>query len=105
MSCEEGEIGSGEGERMDSWTVLYRRLWIETSDTVPGEWDLSEGEEWKEGDEEDKGYLGDSEQMDDDDEADEEDWVNGEDEKLLADRPVAIHEVKTRTEEEATLPL
>ncbi|KAF7139711.1 hypothetical protein CNMCM5793_007505 [Aspergillus hiratsukae] len=95
VSCEDGEIEFGEGERMNWWTLWRRRLWIEMLDTVPGGWDVSEAEGEQEADEE--GYLGDSEEMSEDDEEDEEEWDVGEDEKLLADCPVAMHEVKTQT--------
>ncbi|KAF7174371.1 hypothetical protein CNMCM5623_007019 [Aspergillus felis] len=82
---------------MNRWTLWHQRPWIETPDTVGGEWDQSEGEFGGEGDEEEgdeeEGYLGDCEEMDEDDEDDEEE--DGEDEELRADCPVAIHEVKT----------
>ncbi|GIJ82218.1 hypothetical protein Asppvi_000724 [Aspergillus pseudoviridinutans] len=88
VSCENGEIEFGEGERMNRWTLWHRRPWIETPDTVVGEWDQSEGDE-------EEGYLGDSEEMDD-----EDDGEDDEDEKLRADCPVAIHEVKPANESE-----
>ncbi|KAG2026970.1 hypothetical protein GB937_000706 [Aspergillus fischeri] len=102
VSCEDGEVEFGEGERMNRWTLWHRRPWIETPDTVVGEWDEIQTEGEVAGDEE--GYLGDNEEMDEGDDEDDEDG-DGEDddEKLRADCPVAIHEVKpandTETEE------
>jgi hypothetical protein len=97
LSCEDGEVEFGEGERMNRWTLWHRRPWIETPDTVVGEWGEIQSEGEVAGDEE--GYLGDSEEMDEGDGEDDEDGDGeDEDEKLRADCPVAIHEIKTANE-------
>jgi hypothetical protein len=44
VSCEDGEVEFGEGERMNRWTLWHRRPWIETPDTVVGEWDEIQSE-------------------------------------------------------------
>ncbi|GIK03503.1 hypothetical protein Aspvir_007575 [Aspergillus viridinutans] len=106
VSCEDGEIEFGEGERMNRWTLWHRRPWIETPDTVGGEWDEIQsegevgGESEGEGEVEEEGYLGDCEEMDEDEDDEEEDEED-EDEKLRADCPVAIHEVKPANKTEA----
>ncbi|PKX92926.1 uncharacterized protein P174DRAFT_489344, partial [Aspergillus novofumigatus IBT 16806] len=49
VSCEDGEVEFGEGERMNRWTLWHRRPWIETPDTVVEEWDEIQSETEGEG--------------------------------------------------------
>ncbi|KAJ8197059.1 hypothetical protein ACP6JE_007590 [Aspergillus fumigatus] len=95
VSCEDGEIEFGEGERMNRWTLWHRRPWIETPDTVVGEWDENQSEGEVAGDEE-----GSEEIEEDDGGADEDGDGEDNDEKLRADCAVAIHEVKLANETE-----
>ncbi|KAM0113142.1 hypothetical protein ACP6JB_001108 [Aspergillus fumigatus] len=91
----DGEIEFGEGERMNRWTLWHRRPWIETPDTVVGEWDENQSEGEVAGDEE-----GSEEIEEDDGGADEDGDGEDNDEKLRADCAVAIHEVKLANETE-----
>ncbi|EBA27391.1 uncharacterized protein AFUA_4G08634 [Aspergillus fumigatus Af293] len=81
--------------RMNRWTLWHRRPWIETPDTVVGEWDENQSEGEVAGDEE-----GSEEIEEDDGGADEDGDGEDNDEKLRADCAVAIHEVKLANETE-----
>ncbi|GFF24780.1 hypothetical protein IFM58399_00778 [Aspergillus lentulus] len=86
--------GDVSGEELPP-VVSYEGPWIETPDTVVGDWDEVQSEGEVAGDEE--GYLGDSAEMDEDDGDDEDEEGDEEDEELRGDCPVAIHELNPRT--------